>query len=385
MIVKTFTGPSLRDALQRVRDSFGADAVILDTKFGNGTRNRFSGDTEHVSVTAAVEPETDAEVSPQPAPVLGEGPKTLHVRGDLAAPAPEPADTSAELPDAEPVVPEATAGAPADNGQFDRVVATLSELTSTLQTKQAGTNLWPAVQHWLAGQSELIAGLAESFATDVTESLPPIEPFLSIRSKGQNVLFVGGRGAGKSTAMFKAFAARWKSTDRIPQVTIIGTDLDHGQDRLIATCQRCDVQVETAVFQDGRLRGGDAPKKGDGFAEFVDNPSLANLESHARVIRRRFRPHAVVLVLSATGTPVSWHAACERYSVFNPTHLLFTRWDESQPWWEVAIFARQRTLLLSYLTSGIEPFGQIDPFTASAVRTGITDDVTRTIAGKEVQ
>jgi hypothetical protein len=158
--------------------------------------------------------------------------------------------------------------------------------------------------------------------------------------------------------------------------------LDHGQDRLIATCQRCDVEIATAVFQNGRLRGGDAPKSGDGFAEFVDIPTETNLESYAKIIRRRFRPEVVVMVLNATSTPATWQSTCERYAPFGLTHLLFTHWDESQPWWEAATLARQNALLLSYHTSGIEAFGQIDPFTGSAIRIGVTDSVTGTVAGR---
>jgi len=72
MIVRTFTGHSLRDALRQVRESFGADAVILDTQFDQNGRNRVSGS---VTVTAA----HDAEPSEAD---LREGAHTLHLRGE---------------------------------------------------------------------------------------------------------------------------------------------------------------------------------------------------------------------------------------------------------------------------------------------------------------
>ena len=62
MIIKTFTGATVRDALQKVRSAFGPDAVILDTAFDRKESNRLADPAAAVTVTAAYAP--DEEVPP---------------------------------------------------------------------------------------------------------------------------------------------------------------------------------------------------------------------------------------------------------------------------------------------------------------------------------
>ena len=122
--------------------------------------------------------------------------------------------------------------------------------------------------------------------------------------------------------------------------------------------------------------------RGDDFAEFVCGRPDADLALNAKAIRRRFRPDVVALVVSATGTPCAWRTAYERFSPFGLTHVVFTHWDEHQPWWDAAAFSHRHAIPLAFRTHGFEPFGEIDPFTATDLRSGLADHVTRSVGGE---
>lgn len=381
MIVRTFTGASLRDALKDVRETFGANAVILDTKFESPAGGRLPDDARAVSVTAAYEPEPVSHTD-EPAPeVAFEGPRTLHLKGDLIEETQDDFDESinptgsaaVEWPDleefAEPARPLTQRGTYA-RPSFAYIADAQAD---------PGNGVWGSLTRWLAIQPELIAGITDSFAAHLAESLPPLEAFLGIRLKGQNVLFVGERGAGKSTLMFKAFAARWKATQRRPGLRVISELEGHGQERLEALCAGCEADFSVHEFEKGRLDFGRGNRKGEILAEFVCGRAYTNLERQAKIIRRALKPQVVALVLNATGAPHTWKAACDRFAPFGLTHVAFTHWDECRPWWDVTAFSRQQAILLSYRVSGFEPIGEIDPFTTSELRSGLAGHVARTI------
>ena len=56
-----------------------------------------------------------------------------------------------------------------------------------------------------------------------------------------------------------------------------------------------------------------------------------------------------------------------------------TRWDDEQPWWRIAGFARTYGLSLSYRTSGVDLFDEIDPFTEADVRSGLVEQSTASL------
>lgn len=379
MIVRTFTGASLRDALKNVRETFGANAVILDTKFDSSAGGRLADDARAVAVTAAYEPEPVSRATDEPAPEVSfEGPKTLHLKGDLEPG--EPLDTLDEPED------------PEESTEFSLSTASIESPLGQSRSSarpayphigdaiaEAGQGVWGSLTRWLSTQPELISGLTDSFATHLAESLPPLEPFLGIRQKGQSMLFVGERGVGKSTLMFKAFAARWKATQRRPRMRVISELEGHGQEHLEALCAGCDADFSAHEFHEGRLEYDRGDRKGDVLAEYVCGRTYTKLDRHAKIIRRGLKPQVVALVLNAAGTPQTWKSACERFAPFGITHCVFTHWDESQPWWDVAALSRHQAILLAYHVSGFEPIGEIDPFTTNELRSGLAGHVTRVL------
>jgi hypothetical protein len=382
MIVKTFTGPSLRDVLQSVRDSFGADAVILDTQFDRRERNRSGQAAGDVSVTAAYEPETTRRQEIAPAGPLLDGPKTLHVKGDLSSIEPEEGHTGAEWQATPSPMPESVVQPDPVQEQLGLAIQVLAEAAGEFRNRDAGAAVWNSLHKWLATQPQLATGVIDTFAGHLTESIPPLEPFLNLRPKGQKVLVVGDRGVGKSTALFKALAARWKMCQRRPTLRVISESSDDGHERLAAVCNACDVEFDTHTLANGRLSPGRVGKAADSFTEYVPGRPDSDFGLRAKSIRRAIKPDAVVLILNAAGAPQVWRSSYARFAPFDLTHVIFTHWDEHQPWWDVVSFARRHAVLLAYHSQGFEPLGEIDPFTTADLRSGVAAHVAGIVGGE---
>jgi flagellar biosynthesis GTPase FlhF len=371
MIVKTFTGTSVRETLQMVRDAFGADAVILDTRVEESGAQRLGLPRGGIVITAAVEPQ-------RPQVSGAEGPRSLHLKGTLGQ---NQAPESAAPAEAEaPEIPAPSAQSPAEpiQDRFAPVLRELQRVTDDLLAAKDET-LWEVMRAWLSGQPSLSSGIFETFATFLVEALPPHQPFLSASPKGQTVLVVGARGVGKSTFLFKALAARWQAIQRKPSLTVLSGAPDHGHERLQALSIGCGVEFSThSLGQSRRLRIEPAASQ-DAFAEYIIGRVSGDLEAHAKLIRRTLKPDAVALVLNATSPPRIWRQQLNGLAVFAPTHLVFTHWDESQSWWDAVTFSGQSRLPLAYRVSGFDAFGEIDPFSATDILAGITDHVTRAI------
>jgi hypothetical protein len=378
MIVKTFTADSVREALEKVRASFGPDAVILDTTFNRSGETRKGTSPRTVSITAAFEADYT------PVPEL-EGKKTLHV-----------ADSLIEEPEAAPDMPtgndtsvpvRADTSRSAESSSAGEHLAGLiqrlySDVGSSLGMGHDG-GIWRAWQQWLATQPELAHGIVDTFATHLVESLPPNEPFLEKRPKGQTVLFVGGRGSGKSTALFKCLAGRWQARERKPRLVTLSETDEHGQERLAAWCERCGIEFTTdTIARAGRLASFRRRQDDDLFVEYVPGAHTTSVEDSARRIRRGLKPDMVVQVLAATTWPASWRSDCTRFAAFTPSHLLVTHWDEMTPWWEIAALVREFRLAPTYRVGGFAPFAEYEPFSAVDWRSGIAARLTLAIGGR---
>ena len=366
MIVKTFSGPNLRDALKSVRAAFGEDAVILDTKFEPGAVTRMGGRDQQVHVTAAFEPEAVGVTA-------SEGPRTLRLKGGLGDGELSTDDTDVV---AEMDAPEAEASA----ATSDVPVAVAQLLAQLSSHSTAGNGPRPQdLLTWLATRAKLAGEMIEAFATDTAESLAPYGPFLERDKSPLRVLFVGHRGSGKSNALFKTFATRWRQKQNAPGLILVSESSAHGHERLIATCQSCGVALVTHALADGRFSVERELRRRDLFIEYTPGQGDYDLARSAKKIVKATNPGVVVLTVSATETDAHWARAAETFAPFNPTHLAVTRWDDEQPWWRIAGFARTYGLSLSYRTSGVDLFDEIDPFTEADVRSGLVEQSTASL------
>ncbi|MBD3297686.1 MAG: hypothetical protein GF341_03445 [candidate division Zixibacteria bacterium] len=375
MIVKTFSGPSLRDALDNVRKAFGDDAVIIDTRFETPSGGRFPHRERGVHVTAAFEPEPTDQRSI-------EGPRSLTLKGELAHAQDPVVDEPQEQPDE---LDETTSDDQPEQdvtSQSNNIVDELIQRFSTVTVERPGTTENSALITWLAAQPRLAGEVIDAYATHVAESLPPFGPFLEREKSPLRVLFVGSRGAGRSNAMFKICAARWRSKQTQPGLIVVSDVPASGHEHLAAVCQRCGLQALIESTEKGRFSLPHPFKKSDLFAEFVPSSTDIDLDDHARSVHKSVRPDVVALVISATDSAAHWDRVIERFNAFKPTHVVVTHWDEHEPWTEIAAFARRHNLSVSYRVSGSDLFDEIDPFTESDIRNGIGSHVAETFAPK---
>lgn len=378
MIVKTFSGPNLRDALKSVRDAFGEDAVILDTKFEPGAMGRSGNRMQQVHVTAAFEPDA--------VPVGAiEGPRSLRLKGGLAEV--DPIDTA---PPNRPITEDSTGDKHkrGEQSALDDVVtedtaqsgvaAQIAQIASAL-IRQTTTGNSPRPEDlltWLSTRPKLAAEMIDAFATDTAESLAPYGPFLERDKSPLRVLFVGDRGSGKSNALFKTFATRWRQKQNAPGLIVVSESAAHNHERLAAICQSCGVALITHAITEGRLSIDRELRRRDLFVEYTPAQGDYDLIHSAKRIVKATNPDVIVLTVSATETDAHWARAAEKFAAFRPTHLALTRWDDDQPWWRMAGFARTYGLAPAYHTCGIDLFDEIDPFSESDVRTGLIAEST---------
>ncbi|GAB4317145.1 MAG: hypothetical protein Kow0074_05570 [Candidatus Zixiibacteriota bacterium] len=375
MIVKTFSGPSLRDALDNVRKAFGDDAVIIDTRFDSPTGGRFGHRERGVHVTAAYEPEPTDQRSP-------EGPRSLTLRGALADVTPVPdvqeqesLGVPAEDPDDSSLVEQ-----PPTSMHAGDIADELIQRIRPLMSETSGINTNSALISWLTSQPRLAGEVIDAYATHVAESLPPFGPFLEREKSPLRVLFVGSRGSGRSNAMFKIAAARWRNRQIQPGIVVVSDVAARGHEQLAAVCSSCGLELLLESTHNGKFSIPRTLKKTDLFAEFVPSNTESDLTTHARSLIKSIRPDVVVLVVRATDSPAHWERVKKRFEPFAPTHLVVSHWDEYESWTEIAAFSQCHGLSLSYRISGSDLFDEIDSFTETEVRIGVSAHLGKTFA-----
>lgn len=365
-MVRTFTGESIAGVLDQVRQAFGPNAVILDTQSENLSAEPLMGTVSRVTIRAA-----DGAVSSSPAVSAAppsEGSKSLHIL-DLS----ESTDSEQNQSD-QPTEPDSWADA------FQRLRG------EVLSRRMGGgdSDIRNLVFEWLSSQPELFSGVIDAYAASACDTVPEPSHFLSHRQNGQTVLFVGSRGSGKSTALFKCCAARWQETNRKPRLLILAEDEEHGHQRLLdwgrSGAIACDAY---AIAQAPRLRTLARNGDDDLFLEYVPRTQNACSVKSTRAILKSLKPDVVALVINGTAAPSVWSEHVDRFAAFGAQHLIVTHWDERTPWWDLAALARATGLRLSYRTAGCEPFAELEAFTAAEIRNSITDCATRAFGSEE--
>ena len=379
MKLKTYNAPTLHAALRLARIELGSEAVLLEAK------EREAGTAEaRFQVTFALEPDsTPAEPPPAklerphwksflseamtaapeakaapPSPALE--PEASKPRSRAARHKPLTKRAKQNAPEVSPVSgalasPEALAAlrTPALAAVFGRLVA------AGVSTSEAVALAARAAEG--AGCDDDPAAL-EAALGEILDAGWKIHPASEPGAKGTRTLALAGpAGAGKSATAVRAAMLLLRAYDRPTALVSLGRHTVGGVEALDAWATLLGLRLEIVEQGDRltetleRLTAGPRPPG----AILIDTPpdvSTAKFAAHAKI-----ETH---LVLPAVYSAADQAKAIERYSVFAPSAVVYTRMDEAAA--PGALWTLKKTFALpaSFLGCGPETPGDLVPATA---------------------
>jgi len=317
MQIKKIQAPSVSEALLRIREEFGPDAVILHTRqlessSGKGTR-------PGVEVTAGVDKHTQKNSGFQPAPVT------------------EPRDSS-----------------PEDiRDEMNRMRQMIERLTREMQFPDI-QHLPVAFREWYMRLSEQDVDLAISrdliqsaqkklgneatvpevglIVEELVEELFPVTSTNRSRKKQQIIAIVGPTGVGKTTTIAKLAAEKTIEEGRSVALITADTYRVAATDQLQVFADLIQVPLEI-VYTPAHMK-----KAIQSFSEydyiFIDTTGRSqNDEEHIQQVKTLLQPAhpgEIHLVLSATTAARTLTAIAANFSVIPVTDLIVSKIDEAE-------------------------------------------------------
>ncbi|MHB9028747.1 MAG: flagellar biosynthesis protein FlhF [Candidatus Latescibacterota bacterium] len=395
MIIKKFTAPTMTEALAKVREELGTEAIILSTRSQKRGGVLDLVGKSLVEVTAAVD-----DTAPN-----GRGGNTSSISASLTAPIapaearlyPPERPAGYEPPSRIPVSRLSSDVKIKDLGgrvELDRLLEDILELkrsvkiladsaaTGTLDGLPAGlrTLLSSMQQSGLDDRisKRLIRQLlnelsgiemadTETILKKTTElmlaGMGDVKPIILAGAKPRLVAFVGPTGSGKTTTIAKLAADFTLNQKKKVAVLTIDTRRVDAVGQLKAYCRIINIPLHIAYSPD------ELPGLMPGIMQtdviLVDTPGSGPMDraqmNEMVEFLQRLAPQEVHLIMSVTTSLVEMKRIFENFGMLKPNRLLFTKLDETDLFGTMLSFAVLSKKPISYVTFGQNVPGDFSP------------------------
>ena len=394
MIIKKFTAPTMTEALAKVRDELGTDAIILGTRSEKRGNMLNLGGRPMVEVTAAVDDNAsgkggeqsrsvtrfesanpaEARLYPPERPVAYERPVTS--RATQPVPASLNVRTVGEQTSLDRLMEDVkelrrTMKVLAENaltGEMSGLPPKLAELLIRMQASGMDDKISKRLIHKLL---ENLTGLELTDTAAVRkrgidfmiEGLPPVSPIDITGSKPRIVTFVGPTGSGKTTTIAK-LAAEF-SLNRNRNVSVLTTDTRRvdAVGQLKAYCRILNIPLMIAYTPDDLP--GIMPSLMKSDLALVDTPGSGPMDKPQMTEMLEFieklAPQEVHIVISVTTALGEMKRIFRNFGIMKPNRILFTKLDETDSYGPLLSFAIESRKPMSYVTFGQNVPGDFSP------------------------
>ena len=365
MKVKTFRAKTMAAALAQVKQAFGSDAVILNTRTVNRGGVLGVGQREHVEITAA------RDMSDLP-PAVQRG--TLRTRSGRAAKAEGAAvPVSPAKPGFHPYVPDAVL---AEVGELKSLVSELVQESRRRRVEAVPQQLFDAYQKLIEnrvaqemaqtlidrvrrnlGEDRLddAAAVRAELARALESMLPTSGPTRIPQSHGPTIIaLVGPTGVGKTTTIAKLAANFSLVQHRKVGLITIDTYRIAAVEQLKTYARIINVPLEVATSPEqlvevvGRMADREAILIDTAGRSQRDTAKIKELQQFFTAVK----PHEVHLVLSSTGGEAILSETIERFGELGVDRVIFTKLDEAIGFGVVLACLAKANAALSYVTTG---------------------------------
>jgi flagellar biosynthesis protein FlhF len=381
MIIKKYTAPTMTEALSKVRDELGSDAIILNTRSNRkGGVFDFIGHS-FVEVTAAIDEKpldkkgdgtaytkkssapitpSEARLYPPERPVSYE-PIRVRKAGDVSIKNLEERvnidkvmEDIKELKRSVKVLADSTL-----SGEMTGLPKNLSDLLVRMQACNFEDKIAKRITHQLL--NELNGSELSSYNTILDKAtelllngMGDICPVVFAGAKPRIVAFIGPTGSGKTTTIAKLATEFTLNMKKKVSVLTVDTKRIDAVGQLKSYCRIIKIPLHI-VYSPDEI-SGIMPRLMSSDITLVDTPGSGPLDKNQMIeiveFLQKLIPQEVHLAISVTTSFVEMKNILENFSILKPNRILYTKLDETENYGQMLSFAITSGKPMSYVTFG---------------------------------